>query len=580
MQPMVRFFENSILYFRHAAAGLKYARTIRLSSLRKVFSLMSRGEKIAVIALGLAAAVNLFLSLRTGYERITIPVAAVGGAYTEGMVGQPSLINPLLAYQDEDITLTRLVFSGLYRYDGGGEVIPDLADGMPQISEDQKQYTVNLKKNVRWHNDQPFSADDVVFTFAALKDPAYKSPLRTLWLSTSVEKTGDFQVKFTTKDISGPFLHNLTLPIISRSVWGSENPSTFTLSDKNLQAIGTGPYSIREIKKLKSGKVQQITLGSFAHYHGERAKVESLTLKFYETEQDLLNALHSKEVEGLGYVPSNSNLFLDADGSSLNVLKLRLPQYQVAFFNTQRKALGDREVRRALQLATDRQAIIREALKDNALLPAWPYDVAAGNPGADAEAARRTLDAAGWKPNAETGIRSKKGTVLEFTISTNDSLLNSKAAEMLARQWETVGAKVHLNILPSRQLTDTQIKTRNFEVLVFPQKLAADPDPFLFWHSSQMKDPGLNLTGFDSAAADKLITEARTTTNQELREQKYREFYALLEQEAPAILLSQTQYVYAVHDKIKNVGIERLFDPTQRFYSLPDWYIEQRRAFK
>ena len=93
------------------------------------------------------------------------------------------MLKSLLAHDEPDLTLTNLIYSGLYKYDSNGQLVPDLADGMPKISEDQKQYTINLKQNVKWHNGKSLTADDVVFTIQTLQDPSYKSPLRVLWSS-------------------------------------------------------------------------------------------------------------------------------------------------------------------------------------------------------------------------------------------------------------------------------------------------------------------------------------------------------------------------------------------------------------
>jgi peptide/nickel transport system substrate-binding protein len=345
-----------------------------------------------------------------------------------------------------------------------------------------------------------------------------------------VEKLSDYSVKFTTKDISGPFINNLTLALMPQSVWGKVDAQGFLLSQRNLEPIGTGPYVIKEKEVLPSGKVQAVTLEAFTDYFGGRPKIDNVKIRFYDTEADLLNALHGKEISAFGYAPLGSSLYLEKDQDNLQFLNLPLPQYQVVFFNLGNKILAEQGVRQALQAATDRQKIISDVFKDNAVLPVSPFDrtktpLAAGS---DLEKAKKLLDDAGWKVDSKTGLRSKKNASLELTIATNDSLLNSEAAEALANKWKALDIKVNLAILPTKQLTDEHIRTRNFDVLLFPLKFGADPDPFPFWHSSQVKDPGYNLTGFSDQNADKLITEARTTTDQGLRQEKYKEFDRLI----------------------------------------------------
>jgi peptide/nickel transport system substrate-binding protein len=566
-------------------SGIKVLRHTRLSSLGKVFSLMGKREKILLGALAAVAALSLAWSGKNLYYSLTASAPAEGGSFTEGVLGQPAYLNPLLAYQETDLAVVHLVYSGLYKYDAAGRLVPDLAEGLPQISSVQKQYTINLKKNVKWHDGQPFTAEDVLFTIQILKDPEYKSPLRALWLSTTVEKLSDYSVKFTTKDISGPFLQNLTQALLSRETWSRVEPQNFPLSTRNLEAIGTGPFAIKEIKKLPSGKIQSISLESFAEYYNGRPKLQDVMIKFYDTEEEILNALHSKEISGLGFTSLSSSLFLEQDQEDLAILRLPLPQYQMVFFNLGNKILSEENVRLALKLATDRQKIISSVFQDKAILPSSPsgFGKLPQTPdafGPDLEKARQLLDQAGWKRDEKTGLLAKKSQVLEVTIATNDALPNSKAAEELSRQWQNLGIKVNLAVLPTKQLTDTLIRPRTFEVLLLPQKFGSDPDPFPFWHSSQIKDPGLNLTGFENADADRLITEARTTTDQALRLQKYQEFDRLIDSKTPVIYLNQSLYLYAIDKNIKNVSLTNLYEPNHRFYSLPEWYINEKRVWK
>ncbi|HVY67448.1 MAG TPA: peptide ABC transporter substrate-binding protein, partial [Patescibacteria group bacterium] len=571
-------------YCKNIAAGARAIKNLRLSLIGKAFSFMGKREKIVLGVLALAALGSLSWSAINFYYAHTMLVPSDGGIYSEGMVGQPTYINPLLAHQDIDLALTKLVFSGLYKYDGSGKLVPDLADGQPSISDDQKQYTISLKRSVAWHNGKPFTADDVIFTIQTLQDPAYKSPLRSSWLSTTVEKIDDYQVKFTTKDVSGPFVHNLTLPIIEKSMWEGVAPQNFVLSTANLQAVGTGPYVVREIKKLPSGKIQEIRLDSFSNYYAGKPKIDTVIAKFYDTDDDLLNAFHTKEILGLGFDTLDKNLYIDAARGDVSVLNWMLPSYQVAFFNLNNKILSDAAVRLALAQATDRQAIIRDVFKNNAVEPVSPLlfnDAGSARPSEfDLEAAKKTLDGDGWTLDTKLNLRTKKGATLELTIATNDYLLNSKAAEDLANQWRQLNIKVNLNIVPTKQLTDNLLRPRTFDVLVFPQKFDADPDLFIFWHSSQVKDPGLNLTGFNSADADRLITQARTTTDQSARMDLYRQLSQSILAQHPAVFLDQTMYLYALDSRIRNVNIGTLYDPSQRFYDLPNWYMAEKRVWK
>jgi peptide/nickel transport system substrate-binding protein len=545
---------------------------------------MGRREKI--IAIGLLAVLlgSLVWSGRNFYMARTMAVPGSGGTYSEGLMGQPQYINPLLAGSETDLALEHLIFSGLYKYDDAGQLVPDLADGMPQISDDQKAYVINLKKNVTWQNGQPFTADDVVYTIETLQDPDYNSPQRGLWLSTTVTKLGDYQVQFTTKDISGPFIYNLTIPIISKNIWQNVSPQNFLTSTNNLQAVGTGPYSISEIQKEQSGKIDAITLAAFAGYYAGQPKIKTINVKFYDSNDDLVDALHSREILGLGFSAAASSLRLTATKNT-QILTAPLPEYQTLFYNLTNPLLADVAVRAALNQDVDRQSIINNIFKGNARLPNAPFTLAPYNIAGPAinynpAAAAAALAADGWSADPSTKILTKNGAQLKLSLATNDTLVNSQTAQAIADNWRALGVQVDLTILSTQDLTNNLIRPRAFDVLIFPIKLGADPDPFSFWQSSQVKDPGLNLTGFADQNADKLINQARATTNTAAREILYEQLNAYINAQSPVLYLNQSLYQYALSTQVKNVNFSVLYDESDRFQDVADWYIMTKRVWK
>jgi peptide/nickel transport system substrate-binding protein len=578
------FPQNLTSYSKQISLGIKELKHLSLSRLRKVFSLMGKIEKIALLTLLALAVISLFISLQNIYYIHTVPVPNFGGSYSEAVLGQPTYINPLLATMEPDLSLTNLVFSGLYKYNSNGQLVPDLADGMPKISDDQKQYAINLKKNVKWQNGKPLTADDVVFTIQMLQDPDYKSPQWPLWQATTVSKLSDYSVQFTTKNISGPFINNLTLPILPKSIWSNVDAQNFLLSKYNLEAVGSGPYSIEQIKKLPSGKIEEIDMQANGNYYAGTPKISQLVFKFYDDEDDILNAFHSRAIDGFGFIPTGNNFSVDKNQPQTQTLTVPLPQYQIVFFNLNSPIFNDINIRQALTLATDKQQVINQVFGGNAFLPVSPWlgqDQPAATSTVNLNKAESLLDQDGWKINPSTGIRTnKQGQPLKFTLSTNDSLADSNAAQVLVDQWKKLNIMANLNVLPGNQLSDTLIKPRTFDVLLFPQKFSPDPDPFPFWHSSQVKDPGYNLTGFSNPAADKLITDARTTTDVATEQQDYQQFNSLIMSQFPIIFLDQAEYVYAIDSSVKNVLLNVLYDPSLRFNGIAQWYMETKRVWK
>ncbi len=575
---------NFFSFGKQILAGTKALKTARLSSFRKVFSLMSKKEKIVLSVLALLALITFYVSLRNAYYNQTLTAPDFGGNYTEGLKGQPVYINPVLAFSETDLSLTRLVYSGLYKYNAEGSLVPDLAESLPEISEDQKQYTVNLKKNVKWHNDRLFTAEDVIFTFQILKDPSFKSPNRNTWLSTNVEKLSDFVVRFTTKDVAGPFLPNLTQPILPKFVWNKTDSASFPLSENNLKAIGTGPYLIKEIKK-SNGEIQSISLNSFSNYFEGKSKIDTLTFKFFDSDEGLFNALHSGQIQGFGFTGTGELKTDTKKGSESGKITLAIPQYQMLYFNLNNKFLKDISLRQVLSKTIDQDKIISTAFNSQAQKPnlsvfknlSLELDLSSNF---ELETAKNELETLGWIVDPSTGFRTKKNETLELNLTTNDLSANVKTAEIISNAWQSLNIKVNLQVLPSKQISEEVIRPRQFDTLILSQKFSEDPDPFVLWHSSQIKDPGINITGLEDSEIDKLLTEGRTTTNTQIRKNKYEEFYSLFLSKTPAVFITQAQYVYFLDTKVKNFQRTSLLEPSYRFFGVNEWYIEERRVWK
>ena len=548
---------------------------------------MGTREKMAVLILLTLIVGDLIYFTDRAYTAVTKPAATYGGEYREGILGQPRLLNPIVAATSADQGLVRLIYSGLYKYDESGNLIPDLAEELPTISDDQKRYTVRLREGALWHDGRSLTAGDIVFTVQLLQDPDYNSPLRGTWRNTQVEKNGDYTVIFSNKDITAPFIHNLTLPIMPEHIWKHISNANFLLASENLEAVGSGPYSLSEIKKLPSGDIEHIKLESFSNYYSGKPYISSITAVFYDTYEDMVEGLQAKAIDGFGYVSVDTQLTVDTNKYNLQLSHFTLPQYQAVFFNIKHPVLGDSSVRMALQVATDIPAIL-EAVYYNAgkalggpILPEQLHETNNKQPpAADLASSASMLEVSGWKVNTTTGIRTKGKTPLAFTLTTNDLPSNAKAASMLVDQWKKLNIMVQLNIVSTKDLADDYLRPRTFDALLFAAKLSPDPDPFLFWHSSQVKDPGLNVTQFSNPEVDKLISEARNTTNQESRIPKYKQIQDIISKEHPAIFLNQTTFIYAISKQVQGMRLTDMFDPAYRFFDAPHWYIEEKRVLK
>jgi peptide/nickel transport system substrate-binding protein len=169
---------------------------------------------------------------------------------------------------------------------------------------------------------------------------------------------------------------------------------------------------------------------------------------------------------------------------------------------------------------------------------------------------------------------------LTLTLTTVSQPTYLKVAEAIAEQAKTVGIKIQIEAVEPVAFYDQVVKPRAYQMLLTATQFGLDSDPYSFWHSSQSKDPGLNLSLYTNKKVDELLEKGRSDNNPETRSETYRQFQSLLSEDLPAIFLYQPNYAYAVSDKIKNISLTEIKTPSDRFQHLTDWYIKTKNVLR
>ena len=549
---------------------------------------MTKKERILIISLfGLIIIASSLLCFQSWLKQTKV-VPKEGGEYTEAIIGQPRFINPILAQtNDPDQDLSKLIFSGLLKYNSKGELVPDLAEKYA-IGDYGRIYDFFLRKDILWHDGESFGADDVIFTIKTIQNPDYKSPLRRKWKGIEVEKLDERTVRFKLKTPYAPFLSNLTVGILPCHIWKYIGPSNFPFAEYNLKKpIGTGPYKSSQFKKDKNGKIKLFVLTSNENYYGKVPYLEKINFKFYPSEEEAIASYNKKEVSGINYI-SAANIDKIRNKENLRLYSLSIPRYFAVFFNQNKsKVLSDKTVRLALAYATDKKELIDKVLLgqgETVETPILPY-LLGYNPETKiydfaVEHANNILERDGWQDKNGDGVREKGDLHLEFTLITTDWPELVKTANLLKDQWAKIGAKVNVKTPPVAEIQQNYIHPREYEALLFGEVLGGDPDPFAFWHSSQRKDPGLNLALYSSEEVDTLLEEGRTNLDPDVRAEKYRRFQEIIVDDVPAIFLYSPTYLYAVNRKIQGIELKNVVLPSERFCDVENWYIKTRRVRK
>ena len=572
-------------------------KNIGIAKIRLLPKVLSQKERYLIITF-LFIFLGSLLSLPfTIFYHYTRAMPDYGGSFSEGIVGEPHYINPLLSQNnDVDRDLVSLVYSGLMKYNEEGKLVPDLAKSY-EISDDGLNYTIYLKEGSKWQDGVPITADDVVFTIQTAQNPDYGSLQRINWQGVDVEAVNKHTVVLKLKNKYAQFINNLTINILPQHVWQDVKPVNFALSDFNLKPVGSGPYKFKKLKKDSAGRIKSYELESNSNFYDGRPYIDSIEIKFYDSEDEMVNEYNKNSIENMAFVSAN-NLKKVKFNKRLNIEELKLPRYFAVFFNqNETKILSDKNIRLALSYGTDKKDLINKILAGKGLETNSPMMGEVLDIGGDfkkydydPEKAKKLLADSGWGNPDNKGILDKtekakskkdKPTIdkltLRLTTPTWSELTN--VANLLKEQWAKIGVELVIETLPTQELQQA-LKDRSYQMLLFGEILNIDPDPFSLWHSSQKRDPGLNLALYDNKSADGLLEKARQTLNPLERVKQYQDFQKLVVEDVPAIFLYNPLYIYAQTNNIKGFNSKIISMPSDRFSNVERWYINTKRNFK
>ena len=552
----------------------------------------------------------IFLGTRFYLTRLQ-EVPLRGGVYSEGLIGVPININPLYVdANDVDKDIASLIYSKLFRRNKDGQLDKDLVVNY-EVSDDGKIYTFEIRDNVRWHDGAPLTVDDIVFTFNAIKEPRYKSPLRTSFIGVDIEKIDEKKFKFILANPYVAFLDLLNFGILPAEKWYQISPESALTVELNKKPIGSGMYKFDKFTKEKSGNIKEYDLVVNDDYYGTKPLID-INFKFYAVVDEAIEALNNGLIDGISYLP------FDRKGEILtqknfNLHKLYLPQLSILFFNQKKNvSLADKAIRQALAHGIDKNEIVNLDLNGGAYVvdgPILPNNFAYNDQikkyDFNKKQANDLLDSVDWKivevtdkmvqdakNNLESsdeelvadaneiialGVgkwRKKDGKYFALRLVTVDRPEYIKVADRIKMYWEGLGVKTEVEIISVAIAQSGVIKTRNFDVLLYGQVLGADPDPYLFWHSTQTIEGGYNVANFQDKEVDQLLEDARQISKQEERQVKYKKFQEIITEEVPAIFLYSPIYTYPQTKKIKNFNIKDILVPSDRFDNINEWYLK------
>jgi peptide/nickel transport system substrate-binding protein len=542
----------------------------------------------SLLVLGLMASLALTAT--------SVPRPLPGGAYVEAVFPPPRQINPLVSDPARDPSsadLQVLLFDGLMRIGADGLPAPALAQNLPEISDSGDVYTFTLRTGVTWHDGQPLTADDVVFTLRAVQGSAFTGDpaVRELWRNALIDKVNDRQVR---AQLSAPFaaLPSLaTFPILPAHLLRDMPPEQWATAGFNQTPIGTGPYRLSDLTADGARLTANTT------YYAGKPFIESIVLRFYPGPAEAFAALGRNEVTGLGVLATGDR----GPGTlprSLQEQRAPLDGYTVLTFNLREALLSDQGFRRALATGLNKDELIARAIDgqgqriDTPILPGWWAP--AVHPGwyqADQARAADLLTSLGFQPGAD-GVRVRDGRQLILALITDDAPDRRAAAQEIARQWGALGIRVEIEQLDPATLRE-RLDQRRFTLALHSWgRLGSDPDVFELWHS-EWADSGANYAGLKDSQVDDLLASGRQDPDIESRLATYGAFQRRWSELAPSIVLYEPYYRYITSAELGGLDFEALPDtPTaygterllygreDRFRNIYRWFLRSSREIR
>ncbi len=500
------------------------------------------------------------------YTSTTIIVPKSGGSITEGLVGAPRFINPILALSQTDKDLSELIYAGLMGVNEDGELVPELAQSYT-VSEDSKKYTFILRKNLVFHDGTPLTASDVIFTIQKALQPDIKSPERANWEGVTIEQDGDYKITFTLNKPYAQFLQNTTLGILPEEHWNKLSADEFIFSNLNTSPIGSGPFKFVNMAHDNSGIPSSIYLTYNKDFVLGAPYIKNFTINFYSNRDLLEDALKSKQISSIAEVSPESAQTILKD-NRYNLTESTLPRIFAIFFNQSRnEALQKKDIRKALRDSIDTQDLVNKVLAGYALAINSPMIPTSNKP----------LQKPITIEQAQELIGDEQ---VSITLTTANSPELKAVANYVANIWREIGVDVKIEVFESGDITNNVLRTREYDALLFGEILGVDPDLYAFWHSSQRNDPGLNIANYANTKVDKLLLKARSTLDTSDRFKIYEQISSEIKKDIPAVFLYAPSFLYISDKRVLGINFPNIMEPHNRFDNVYKWHIKTSRSLK
>lgn len=486
----------------------------------------------------------------------------------------PESFNPQLVSSGTSIDASAVpVYNRLVEFKlGTTEVGPGLAEKW-EVSEDGKEYTFYLRKGVKFHDNRDFkptrdfNAEDVIFSFERQKDknhPYHKISGRQYEyfegtgfneLIESVEAVDDYTVKIKLTKPEGPFLANLAMPFAS--ILSAEYGDVLLEKGKpeamDQNPIGTGPFKFGQYQKDS-----RILFTKFEDHFGEKAKLQRLIFSITPDPAVRYAKLQKGECHVMAY-PNLADLERMEADENIKVKEQTGLNIGYIAYNLKKKPLDNVDVRKALTMAVNKSDIIDAIFQGKAeaatnFIPPtmWSYNEEIEDYPYDPEAAKALLEKAGVKDGFELSLWAMP---VQRPYNPNAR----RMAEMVQSDWAKIGVKANIVSYEWGEYLNRIRDGEHDTVTIGWTGDNGDPDNFFgVLMSCTAAEAGSNYSQWCNADFDKLLDEARQTTDHDRRVELYKEAQVMMHEHVPALNVAHSTVYMPMRKEVKGYVMDPL----------------------
>ncbi|MDO4742267.1 MAG: ABC transporter substrate-binding protein [Candidatus Saccharibacteria bacterium] len=543
-QKFIRRFSRT-----SAKVGLSGKEHLRTNLVERVSHI--RNIRLLILEWGILILALFTLSLAQAFwlrDSYAVQTFVDGGSYVEATIGRVNSMNPLFATTNSEKALSRLMFATLTTNDFTGNSGPGLAEKLV-ASEDGKVWTMKLREGLKWSDGEALTNDDVIFTINLIKDPVVNSVYSTNLKMVEVSMNEAGEIVFTLPSPYVAFSSVLEFPIVPKHKLENVPLKTLVEDDFSINPVTSGAFSFNARQILPTGDEEVIYLARNPYYYLGETLLDSFAIRTFGDKDALIRAMNSGAVTGTAELsgPEVSEISLD----SFVEQKTSLNTGVFMFFNTSRSPLNNKSLRAAIRKGINLE-LVRESVPDVAPLD-YPFIDSCITLSKYPEIPKYDFNVARQQVDEIMG-----GALVDLNIATVNSGYLPLVADSIKNQLAALGFGVNVYVYNETQdFIANIISNRSYDILIYDTEFGEDPDLLPYYHSSQARATGLNLSNYSNAIVDNLLVAARETLNSELRIKKYETFLEYWVADTPAIGLYRSNLSYVHNQNARAYSQER-----------------------